>query len=141
MRLSHTKNLLFWIHIFVIFWQTKKLFVYHSRQHQEKNFKTKKLCGWYCNGRWRHLMNSIILINVDKYSFLLVQFLALLCLSALLGDEPKQIFGKTSLFMLRQKKMFIFEEWQEWEGDEEEGIQMFVLILSWEWKKYWKMIS
>lgn len=54
--------------------------------------------------RWRHLMNSIILINVDKYSFLLVQFLALLCVSfPLVGDEPKQIFGKTFLFMHQAK--------------------------------------
>ena len=81
--------------------------------------------------RWRHLMNSIILINVDKYSFLLVQFLALLCVSfPLVGDEPKQIFGKTFLFMHQAKNKNCLYLESDRSVMEEEEIQMFVLTFS-----------
>lgn len=113
MRITYTKFPPNSFPSLVIFWQTKKLFFCLSfTTARKKPLKQKKKnCGWYCNGRWRHLMNSIILINVDKYSFLLVQFLALLCVSCSFvwwEMNLSKFFGKTSLFMHQAKKKNVY---------------------------------
>lgn len=118
MRITHTKYPPNSFPFSVIFWQTKKLFfLFIIHDSTKKPLKQKKF-GWYCNGRWRHLMNSIILINVDKYSFLLVQFLALLCVSRSFvwwEMNLSKFFGKTSLFMHQEKKnVFIWRMTGVW---------------------------